>query len=92
MQDYNTIIDTIQVRLNKCPTRSVMDRYKIGSGTPALIMSRYQASGIPVEELRCRQKKGFLFFAIISPLLSLFSLQSIYSTTIKPAKDISMWT
>ena len=33
MQDYNTIIGTIQMRLNKCPTRSVMDRYKIGSGT-----------------------------------------------------------
>ena len=25
MQDYNTIIGAIQMRLNKCPTRSVMD-------------------------------------------------------------------
>ena len=33
MQDYNTIIGAIQMRLNGCQTRSVMDRYKIGSGT-----------------------------------------------------------
>ena len=29
MQDYNTIIGAIQMRLNKCPTRSVMDRFSI---------------------------------------------------------------
>lgn len=52
MQDYNTIIGAIQMRLNGCPTRSVMDRYKIGSGTLNLIMSRYNAGGIPIEELR----------------------------------------
>ena len=51
MQDYNTIIGSIQMRLNNCPTRSVMDRYNIGSGTLNLIMSRYKASGIPIEEL-----------------------------------------
>lgn len=39
MQDYNTIIGSIQMRLNGCQTRSVMDRYKIGSGTLNLIMS-----------------------------------------------------
>ena len=33
MQDYNTIIGAIQMRLNKCPTRSVMDRFRIGSST-----------------------------------------------------------
>ena len=52
MQDYNTIIGTIQMRLNGCPTRSVMDRYRIGSGTLFLIMSRYEAGGIPIDELR----------------------------------------
>ena len=52
MQDYNTIIGSIQMRLNGCQTRSVMDRYKIGSGTLNLIMSRYHANGIPIEELR----------------------------------------
>ena len=50
MQDYNTIIGSIQMRLNGCQTRSVMDRYKIGSGTLNLIMSRYYANGIPIEE------------------------------------------
>ena len=40
MQDYNTIIGSIQMHLNECQTRSVMDRYKIGSGTLNLIMSR----------------------------------------------------
>lgn len=57
MQDYNTIISSIQMRLNKCPTKSVMDRYNIGSGTLALIMSRYKASGIPIEELCMMQPK-----------------------------------
>ena len=52
MQDYNTIIGSIQMRLNGCQTRSVMDRYKIGSGTLNLIMSRYHANGLPIEELR----------------------------------------
>ena len=40
------------MRLNKCPTRFVMDWCNIGLGTLALIMSRYKASGIPVEKLR----------------------------------------
>ena len=43
MQDYNTIIGAIQMRLNKCPTRSVMDRFRIGSSILNLIMSRYKA-------------------------------------------------
>ena len=57
MQDYNTIIGSIQMRLNGCKTRSVMDRYKIGSGTLNLIMSRYHANGIPIEELRMMAPK-----------------------------------
>ena len=57
MQDYNTIIGSIQMRLNGCQTRSVMDRYKIGSGTLSLIMSRYHANGIPIEELRMMAPK-----------------------------------
>ena len=57
MQDYNTIISSIQMRLNGCQTRSVMDRYKIGSGTLNLIMSRYHANGIPIEELRMMAPK-----------------------------------
>ena len=57
MQDYNTIIGSIQMRLNNCPTRSVMDWYKIGSGTLNLILSRYKASEIPIEELRMMPPK-----------------------------------
>lgn len=57
MQDYNTIIGSIQMRLNGCQTRSVMDRYKIGSGTLNLIMSRYHANEIPIEELRMMAPK-----------------------------------
>ena len=57
MQDYNTIIGSIQMRLNGCPTRSVMDRYQIGSGTLSLIMERYHAGGIPIEELQIMPPK-----------------------------------
>ncbi len=51
MQDYNTIIGTIQLHLNKCPTRSIMDRFSIGSGTVSLILNRYHSFGFTVEEL-----------------------------------------
>lgn len=57
MQDYNTIIGTIQMRLNDCPVRSIMDRYRIGSGTVSLIMSRYDAGGIPIENLQMMPPK-----------------------------------
>ena len=51
MQGYNTIIGAIQMRLNKCPTRSVMDRFRIGSSTLNLIMSRYKALELTIDEL-----------------------------------------
>ena len=60
MQDYNTIIGSIQMRLNGCQTRSVMDRYQIGSGTLNLIRSRYHANGIPIEELCIFRSSGKL--------------------------------
>ena len=50
MQDYNTIIGAIQMRLNKCPTRSVMDRFRIGSSTLNLIMSRYKTLELTIDE------------------------------------------
>ena len=52
MQDYNTIIGSIQMRLNGRQDQVRYDCYKIGSGTLNLIMSRYHANGIPIEELR----------------------------------------
>ena len=38
-------------------TRSSMDRYKIGFGTLSLIMERYHAGGIPIEELQMMPPK-----------------------------------
>lgn len=57
MQDYNTIIGAIQMRLNKCPTRSVMDRFRIGSSTLNLIMSRYKALELTIDELGAMSPK-----------------------------------
>ena len=57
MQDYNTIIGTTQMRLNKCPTRSVMDRFRIGSSTLNLIMSRYKAFDLTIDELEAMSPK-----------------------------------
>ena len=57
MQDYNTIIGAIQMRLNKCPTRSVMDRFRIGSSTLNLIMSRYKAFDLTIDELEAMSPK-----------------------------------
>ena len=58
MQDYNTIIGAIQMRLNKCSTRSVMDRFRIGSSTLNLIMSRYKALELTIDELEAKAKNG----------------------------------
>ena len=38
-------------------TLSSMDQYKIGSGTLSLIMERYHAGGIPIEELQMMTPK-----------------------------------
>ena len=57
MQDYNTIIGAIQMRLNKCPTRSVMDRFRIGSSTLNLIMSRYKVLELTIDELEAMSPK-----------------------------------
>ena len=57
MQDYNTIIGAIQMRLNKCPTRSVMDRFRIGSSTLNLIMSRYKALELTINQLEAMSPK-----------------------------------
>ena len=84
MQDYNTIIGSIQMRLNGCQTRSVMDRYKIGSGTLNLIMSRYHANGIPIEELRMMAPKEVEDLSIRKKIyrgkMSRFQISSITMT------------
>ncbi len=52
MQDYNTIVGVIQMRLNKCSYSVVQDRYHIGSGTVTRIMNRFKASELTLEQLR----------------------------------------
>lgn len=81
MQDYNTIIGSIQMRLNGCQTRSVMERYKIGSSTLNLIMSRYHANGIPIEEWHLRKLRTFsIRRKIYRGKMSHFQISSITMT------------
>ena len=52
MQNYNTIIGVIQMRLNECTLGMIQDRYHIGSGTTQLILKRFNASGFTLEQLK----------------------------------------
>ena len=52
MQNYNTIIGVIDLRLNGISYRDVQRRYKIGSSTVTLIMSRFKEIGCTLDELR----------------------------------------
>ena len=52
MQNYNTIIGVIQMRQDNCPSRSIMERYRIGSGTVSLIINRYASSVLSLQQLQ----------------------------------------
>ena len=52
MQNYNTIIGVIQMRQDNCPSRSIMERYRIGSGTVSLIINRYASSSLSLQQLQ----------------------------------------
>ena len=52
MQDFYTIIGVIQMRQNDCSFSVIQKRYHIGSGTTQRILSRFEASGLTLEELR----------------------------------------
>ena len=52
MQDYNTIVGVIQMRLNECSFPVIRARYHIGTSTIQLILSRYETSGLSLDELR----------------------------------------
>lgn len=52
MQDYNTIIGVIQMRQNECVYDVIQQRYRIGSSTLQLIMSRFKETGLTLEELK----------------------------------------
>ena len=54
-EHYNEKLDLTDICL--LYTSSSMDRYKIGSGTLSLIMERYHAGGIPIEELQMMPPK-----------------------------------
>lgn len=55
MQDYNTIIGVIQMRQNDCSFSVIQKRYHIGSSTSQLILRRYEASGLTLDELRAME-------------------------------------
>ena len=52
MQDYNTIVGVIQMRSNECSFPVIRARYHIGTSTIQLILKRFEASGLTLEELR----------------------------------------
>ena len=52
MQDYNTIMGVIQMRLVDCSYEIVQRRHNIGSGTVTLIMNRFQESGLSYDQLK----------------------------------------
>ena len=58
MQQYTTIIGVIQMRLNDCSFSVIQGRYHIGSGTTQRIWSRFEASGLTLEELRTMEPKA----------------------------------
>ena len=52
MQDYNTIVGVIQMRLNECSFPVIRARYHIGTSTIQLILNRFETSGLSLDELR----------------------------------------
>ncbi len=52
MQNYNTIIGIIQMRLNECSYAVIQNRYHVGSSTVTLIMNRFKENGLSIEQLR----------------------------------------
>lgn len=52
MQDYNTIVGIIQMRMNECSYRVIQDRYRIGSGTVTRVLNRFKACGLTLDDLK----------------------------------------
>ena len=57
-----------------------MDRYKIGSVTLSLIMERYHAGGIPIEELQKRWNYFFILRKILKRRIFHFQISSTIYT------------
>ena len=49
MHDYNTILGVIELRLSKVSYDTVQKRYRIGRSGIALIMNRYNDSGLSLD-------------------------------------------
>jgi transposase len=64
MQDYSTIIGVLQLRQNNCAYSVTRNRYRLGNSTVSLIIQRYQASGMALDELKQMDPKAVeeLFF------------------------------
>ena len=58
MQDYNTILGVIQMRLVGCSYEVVQRRYNIGSSTVTLIMKRFRSLGTPYDRLKLMEPKA----------------------------------
>ncbi len=52
MQNYTTIIGVIELRLKNCSYDTVQKRYSIGSSTVTLVMNRYKALGLSLDDLK----------------------------------------
>ena len=52
MQDYNTIVGVIQMSANECSFPVIRARYHIGASTIQLILKRFEASGLTLDEIR----------------------------------------
>ena len=57
MQKYITIIGVVEMRQNGIGYRAIQKRYRIGTGTVALIMDRFQRLGFSLEELKAKDPK-----------------------------------
>ena len=62
MHDYNTILGVIELRLSKVSYDAVQKRYRIGRSGIALIMNRYNDSGLSLDDTPF----AFIFFHILN--------------------------
>ena len=64
MHDYNTILGVIELRLSKVSYDAVQKRYRIGRSGIALIMNRYNDSGLSLDDLRQMPASRWLISSI----------------------------
>ena len=57
MQSYSTILGVIELRLEKASYSTTQKRYRIGSSTVTLIMTRFKELGLTLEELKAMEPR-----------------------------------